>query len=1549
MVKNRLVRGVCCVFLAAAAIALGPYESDAQDIGRAKRVVDLEATDDLVTRGLQAFDGYRRRGASSLRGDSDDAMAELRIDLPEQGYYRVYAWWPQLPDDMQRAGARFGLNGQIQVRDQSSGAGQWQSLGQVGVFSGELLISAEAHDGPMLLDAFRLEYLGNEAAELALQTTGLPLGTAGTDYFASLEAVGGIPPYRWEAVHGLPSGLRLDADSGRISGIPAESGSFTLSLQITDAEGAQALPSVSIEILAAPTSAARNLIQTLDTANPVSNEPVAGETLLQTVQNMPEGTWLQVSENAFSDVWTPGALRPLNNAGNPTPSKIILAWSSFAWDFVGGNMWLYGGGHANYSGNDTYLWRAATRRWERSSLPSEIVQDNEGNWRAIDGVMAAPSSAHTYDNNVYLERSDRFITYGGAAYNNGGAYMLDEGDGSDRPTGPYIFNPNLADPMKVGGTTGSHVQRVAPYPDVVGGNMWQNRDLEANLPAASLPLRHVSGTAHATVEDGFDVVYLTAVSGGTAQQLYKHTIRDINDPSRDLWQRVGRYWEAFTAEGAGALGRDSEVYVRTASTRFTYWDLTTPGSNNRNKLFRPEDLSGGFVASKYWGMDYSPANDAYYLWRGTGGVWRLNAPEVLSPDGWTLVQESAGTSPAPDNGPGTGVLGKWEFARDLNAFIGLQGSSSGEVWLYKPVGWSAPGASNTPPMATISSPANGAEYDAGDDVVVTVDASDADGSVSRVDFYAGAVKLGEDTSAPWSLTWSDVAAGEYLLTVVARDDGGAAAVSPGVSISVLGNDAPTVSLIAPISDTSYVEGERISLLAEATDSDGSVSHVQFFSGTQFLGEDSSAPYGLDWDDAPVGNLSLSARAFDDEGASADSVPVAVEVVSSNLPPEVTLDAPLDGAVYQSGETVSLMASAQDSDGNIQQVDFLLDGELLASVAASPYQFTWSDAPPGVHSITALAIDNEGSEVLSSTASIEVRSADGSIEVVLQNGLDGYDGTRDTFLSFWHKTSSQGHRGYFKDQQSRYVVLVDFDIFASEGGPVPDGATIQSAELSLYKYSSYDYNYRLNRVLVDWQENQATWQQSSNGVPWSIAGAGSAGNDYSAASASSAYAAWPSSWVNFDLTASVQEMAQGVANYGWRVGGVSGNGNEKKFRASEYSSDPTLRPKLVIRYSIGGNLPPNVSLDTPTAGSTSVEGEAVSISASASDPDGSVASVQFFAGEELLGEDLVTPYEFDWNNAPVGQHELSARVLDDEGASSTSNAVLIEVLSNNVAPNVSLSQPLDGAAFSTEDSILIEADATDSDGSVVRVDFLLDGTLLASDSSAPYSFSWTNVPAGSHTLSARAVDDEGATSDSGAASITVTSPDGSVTVTLQQGLDGYSGSSDTYLSFWHKNTTQGHRSYIFDRRSRYVPLYRFAVFQSEGGPVPDGAVIESAVLSLYKYSTYNYSYRLNRLLVDWDEDEATWQVSVSGVPWSVAGAGGAGSDYESTTAASASIGWSPGWLEFDLTESLQGMSAGNANYGWRVRAVSGNSNTKRFRSSEFNSAPDFRPRLVVRYR
>lgn len=119
---------------------------------------------------------------------------------------------------------------------------------------------------------------------LAITTSSLPQGTAGSAYSATLAASGGTTPYTWN-VSGLPAGLILNTSSGTVSGTPISSGSYTLSVSVTDAATTLVSKTVYLNIIAAP--------------QPII--PTAQQTSISMVQASDGTTRASVSVGPFSD------------------------------------------------------------------------------------------------------------------------------------------------------------------------------------------------------------------------------------------------------------------------------------------------------------------------------------------------------------------------------------------------------------------------------------------------------------------------------------------------------------------------------------------------------------------------------------------------------------------------------------------------------------------------------------------------------------------------------------------------------------------------------------------------------------------------------------------------------------------------------------------------------------------------------------------------------------------------------------------------------------------------------------------------------------------------------------------------------------------------------------------------------------------------------------------------------------------------------------------------------------------------------------------------
>jgi hypothetical protein len=95
---------------------------------------------------------------------------------------------------------------------------------------------------------------------------------------------------------------------------------------------------------------------------------------------------------------------------------------------------------------------------------------------------------------------------------------------------------------------------------------------------------------------------------------------------------------------------------------------------------------------------------------------------------------------------------------------------------------------------TLTAPANGATFTMPASVTLTATAADADGTVARVEFYDYATLVAIVTTAPYSLSGSNVPAGTYALRAIAYDDLGASAASATATITVSANLAPPTAV-----------------------------------------------------------------------------------------------------------------------------------------------------------------------------------------------------------------------------------------------------------------------------------------------------------------------------------------------------------------------------------------------------------------------------------------------------------------------------------------------------------------------------------------------------------------------------------------------------------------------------------------------------------------------------------------------------------------------------------------------------------------------------------
>ncbi len=218
---------------------------------------------------------------------------------------------------------------------------------------------------------------------------------------------------------------------------------------------------------------------------------------------------------------------------------------------------------------------------------------------------------------------------------------------------------------------------------------------------------------------------------------------------------------------------------------------------------------------------------------------------------------------------------------------------------------------------------------------------------------------------------------------------------------------------------------------------------------------------------------------------------------------------------------------------------------------------------------------------------------------------------------------------------------------------------------------------------------------------------------------------------------------------------------------------------------GTNVAPSAMLSA-SAPTVNV-GSAVTLTASAMDSDGTIAKVEFYQGAARLGEATAAPYAWSYTFTAAGAQSFTAVATDNGGLTGLSNQVTVTAVTSgapppppppppppggNVAPTVSLSAS--AAAVTVGGTTTLTANAADSDGTIARVLFYNGGTLLVTDTAAPYTYNFTPTAAGNSNITAVAVDNLNAQTTSNVVTIVASAPPSTtnlprVTMTLSNTL------------------------------------------------------------------------------------------------------------------------------------------------------------------------------------
>ncbi|NUQ37095.1 MAG: DNRLRE domain-containing protein [Caldilineales bacterium] len=200
-------------------------------------------------------------------------------------------------------------------------------------------------------------------------------------------------------------------------------------------------------------------------------------------------------------------------------------------------------------------------------------------------------------------------------------------------------------------------------------------------------------------------------------------------------------------------------------------------------------------------------------------------------------------------------------------------------------------------------------------------------------------------------------------------------------------------------------------------------------------------------------------------------------------------------------------------------------------------------------------------------------------LVLQPGLNGYQGVSDTYINEWAPTANNAAGGVMRARSGNVMSsLIRFEL----AGALPPNHRITQAELQVYVYSKSNVNamelwlHELGRPFV---ATEAHWTQARNGDAWASPGAQHIPNDRGEALARGPVAV--DTWVSFDITALAQRWQLNPAsNRGLLISGQSTGFVEAALIASE-GTPPQQRPRLLLSLAAGTPTPTPTPTLSPT--------------------------------------------------------------------------------------------------------------------------------------------------------------------------------------------------------------------------------------------------------------------------------------------------------------------------------------------------------------------------------
>ncbi|MBK6284652.1 MAG: hypothetical protein IPF54_20255 [Draconibacterium sp.] len=263
--------------------------------------------------------------------------------------------------------------------------------------------------------------------------------------------------------------------------------------------------------------------------------------------------------------------------------------------------------------------------------------------------------------------------------------------------------------------------------------------------------------------------------------------------------------------------------------------------------------------------------------------------------------------------------------------------------------WCPDGNCITPDFSVkLTSPRPDTAYLSTGNVIFEASVTTGSTPISKVEFYAANVKIGEDSISPYNFTWKNPETGTHMVYAIAIGQNNASAKSNYFGLKIT-DGKPQIFLQSPMELYEYSMFDTVVFTAIAQDFDGTIQKIEFFSNDELIGESNSSPIILQWEGPNAGEYEVYAKVTDNDGNTAVTPSITINVsdeyAKSFLLPETNL-------IIQNGGTFDIQIDTEGQNG-IKNIAYYNGDKLLTTISEPPYLFNVNNAETGTYKISAV--------------------------------------------------------------------------------------------------------------------------------------------------------------------------------------------------------------------------------------------------------------------------------------------------------------------------------------------------------------------------------------------------------------------------------------------------------------------------------------------------------------------------------------------------------------------------------------------------------------------